>query len=158
MPRNAVVFDKQGKKELFSYFDEHSVRDSVFASVVAQASFLSYYSFIYPSTMSLVGLGTASMFYLALSYYARHTPVKINLLKDGKHIEVYRYTSFGKPGKKPVQIPIEQIKGGKGSEGYQLEYKKKTYYIPLDGDLAEPELLLAILRGLPIDSSQFVSE
>jgi hypothetical protein len=153
-----VVFDKQGKKELFSYFDEHTVRDSVLISIAAQASFLSYYHLVYPSTMSLVGFGTATIFFLGLSFYARHTPVQINLLKDGKHVEVYRYTSFGRPGKKPVKIPIEEIKGGKGSEGYQLQFKKKTYYIPLDGKLSDPELLLAVLRGLRIDSSQFVSE
>lgn len=107
--------------------------------------------------MSLVGLGIATMFNLGLSFYARHTPVRINLLKDGKHVEIYKYTSFGRPGKKSMQIPIEEIKGGKGSEGYQLEYKRKTYYIPLDGQVDDPELLLAVLRGLPIDSSQFVS-
>jgi len=157
-PKSMVAFSNEGKKLLFSYNDDKTFRDGLLLGTGAQSSFLAYYFLVYESTMSLVGFGLTSIFSLGIMAQARNTPALLHLMKDGQHIELINYTPTGKQSQKAVKIPISEIKALKGRDGYKIVWKKRVFVLSREGQVHDWEILLAVLRGLSIETDQFVTE
>ena len=152
VPKSSIRFDPAGKHLLFSYDDENSIRDGLGLLVGAQGSFLSYYYFFYKSAMSLVGFSLAAASSVGLVIHAKNTPAYINLLQDGKSIELQTYTSLGKVSKKVTRVPIGEIQGRKGRDGLKILWNDRVYLLNQEGKIHNPELLYAVLRGLDVET------
>jgi hypothetical protein len=86
---------------------------------------------------------------------AKSTVTAIHLEKQGKQIYLHTESLFGvkntqKRSKMPVKMDISKVNSMKTDHGYQISYKNRTYFLCDTGKIHNPEVFLAVLRGLPI--------
>mmetsp|Transcript_25308 Transcript_25308/g.24929 ORF Transcript_25308/g.24929 Transcript_25308/m.24929 type:complete len:86 (+) Transcript_25308:267-524(+) len=81
---------------------------------------------------------------------------ELNLLIDGKTIEIKTY-GFRKQNQ-TLTIPISEIVGSKGISQFYIKHNKYQYVVERNGIIFQDDLLSAVLRGLEIDSAQFIKE
>lgn len=118
-------------------------------------AFASYYAFIYPSPVSIVA-GTISAFAgFANSYSSLSYAAYVYLKDDGETIVLNCYNFVGKVKDNQITLPISEIETFKGKDGFRIKHKGKNYYLSSLGRYEDPDLLIAVLRGLKVDSSQF---
>ena len=155
VPKDPVTFTNEGKLKIFEYHDENTLRSSLLMTMGSQTVFLAYSLVSFNSLMPLIGFGLASLFSIQTYRYTKKVVSRIDLLKDGKNLEIVTYDFFRK---KTHLIPIEIVNSSIGKEGYKIFVDNKVFVLEQEGKIWHPELFIAIMRSLCIDDNKFKTD
>lgn len=161
-PPTVTEFPKSEKILIYSNDSRENSKLYFYAGIIAQFSLISYYNLIYPSIVSLIGLGGLSVTIATKYYLAKIIVEELNLLKDGKTIEI-KTARMSEKNRYHI-IKISEIEAVKFFFGYQVNIlsenksKSSTFCLDKEGVVLNEDLYFAILRGLDIDNSQFVNQ
>lgn len=165
VPKTPPVFDSDKQLTLYTYDDDNVIHTQNFKfglifSLIVQPPAYSYYyySILYPvyeswGALTLGLIGTLVM--LAMPLGARSTVLSIHLQNSGQDVHICTATATGVGvtqlvKRKPLVVPIHEIKANKITEGYQLMWRNRYLMLYETGRILQPELLFAVLRGLAV--------
>jgi hypothetical protein len=155
LPKTAVAFPDNGRKQLFEYTDENTYKRSIAVLTLTSIASAGYFFGIAQTLQSFVAFNFSAISIWALAYSAKETAKSMSLLKDGKHIEIETINVLAS---KTYVLPIEKIKCVKGDEGFRVRFKNQSFLLDQEGKILDLNLFYAVLRNLEVESSQFVLE
>ncbi|CAG9319957.1 unnamed protein product [Blepharisma stoltei] len=156
VPKQASYFADDGKLLIYSSNLGSSFKYFFIGGMMGSVGSISYYQLIYPSYASLALFGFSLLFSQKAWESAYLMIEELNLLIDGKTIEIKTY-GFRKQYQ-TLTIPISEIVGSKGVSQFYIKHNKYQYILERSGIIFQEELLSAVLRGLEIDNAQFIKE